>query len=118
MSDKYLPNLGFVLLLALGCSCTNNQCKTSNYIIEQAPFNSTIYNIEVARSINASDSAQVKFIFNSLEEIEGKTYLNMQVQTAEGCIKGAFFGNRRKRSKRTNGQQKTGKRSGIAWFYL
>jgi len=90
--SKTFKTAMFFAIGAIGFyACNNSACKTSNYIIEQAPFNSTIYNIELARSINASDSAQVKFVFNSLEEVEGKTYLLMQVQTSEGCIKGRFL---------------------------
>ncbi|MFY0673409.1 MAG: hypothetical protein JXQ87_08385 [Bacteroidia bacterium] len=83
-------SVSFLVCLLVLSACDGPECETRNSFLQQAPMNSTQYNLEIARMINTADSGTVRFFFEEYKRIEDKDFILVEVHTLTGCALGRF----------------------------
>lgn len=79
-----------LLCIALSSCDGNRSCSTNNPVLNQSPPTSTVYNIELLRLINTSDSNEVSYYFDSYQKEEDAEYIIVKAQGPDFCAKGHF----------------------------
>jgi hypothetical protein len=92
LSNRLSHYLGFALTISLLVltACDGPACETRNSFLQQAPMNSTQYNLEIARMINTADSGTVRYFFEEYKRIEDNDFILVEVHTLSGCALGRF----------------------------
>ena len=90
LSKSWIYNIFIAITVISISACNSSNCETSNSFLQQAPMNSTQYNLEIARMINTADSGTVSYYFEDYRKIEDKDFILVKIHSNSGCVLGSF----------------------------